>query len=834
MKFILSILAIFIFNFVNAQYILRGSVKNQDNQAVPGVRISIQNTTYGVITNHKGEYFIELKKRQTYPISYSMIGMQDTTVEINIQQKTTIKNIILIEKSTELETVEVSAKKINRGKEIIKSVQANRKNMARQFDNYSCNTYLKTGLEKTPNPRLSGSTEFDTVITSPEKMNFIESYSKSKFKAPNHYQEEVLAHHDYAEKTNQNFSATVSIDIEDEVAPRQFVPSNPYIFFEKIEDGDFNLYQNMINLPKISEHPIVSPIAINAFANYKFKLEDIFYEGTQKIYKISVTPRFKEAPLFEGDLYVIDKLWVIKSFELKINSAAMPFFKDFTVMQDFELIDSFWVPTRREYIYSINDFTNIISANTRVNHSNYKFNIPLEKGDFGNSVMSYQSEAFNRDSTYWLANRPIQLKEAELNFIAYQDSIEEFRSSEAYLDSIDNVYNKITFWDVTLSGIGFRNRFKKQNIYINSILNSAKIFGVGGFRYGLGGSYSKQFVNAQKLKLTGQIDYGFNNKDVKGEMGIEYTFLPTKFGSIKINGGDVYDLITNYNSVLGTFSRGNYVRKKHISLSHRIEIINGLYGKIGFSYSDRQSITGLKLSNWSEKLFGALNEPQPFDRYKISMLEVQFLYRFKQKYIIKQNEKLIIGTKYPELEVTYKKGIPDLFDSEVDFDFVEFKISDEINLGNFGDAKWSAIGGSFFNANSIRFIEHKFFRGSDKFFFSNPLKSHQLLDSTFNTNKPYFQGFFIHHFNGYVMNKIPLINKLKLELSAGASTLLIDEANYSHAEIFAGLEKKFKIRQQYFKIGVWGNTRINNTTTAAFQFKLSIDFFNSYTNTWSY
>lgn len=836
MKIIILLSLLFITSQLQSQYVLKGVITDQTSSPIPGARVFIDKTTYGVITNYKGEYFLELKTKGNYTVAIKMVGLKDTSVSIHILSKMTPLNISMRNYTKQLETVEVSSKKINVAKKVIKSMQDNRSSMANQFENYQSNTYLKTGLEKSMDSKFAKrSHSIDSIISAgPERMNFIESYAITKFKTPNIYSEEVIAHHDYAEKSQNNVSASVTFDMGTTIAPIQYIATNPYIFFEKVQDGDFNLYQNMINLPKISEHPIVSPISFNAFLNYNFDLGGIFYENGQKIYEIKVIPKFKQAALFEGTLFIIDKLWVIKSFELSINKAAMPFFENFTIHQDYELIDTFWVPTRREFIYTIKEGRYIISGNTRVNQSNFKFNQTFDSKTFNNQILSFKNDAFDKDSAFWAKKRPIQLKSNELKYIYKQDSIDAYLKSEAYLDSMDSEYNKVTIWDVTLNGIGFRNRFKKRNLYIKPLLNSAKIFGVGGFRFGLGGSYSKKFENAHRIKLSGDIDYGFNNKDIKGSGGIDYTFLPKRFGKIEVKTGDIYDLITNYNSVLGTFSRGNYVRKRFFEITQRIEIVNGLYGKATLSYSDRENITDLKLSNWSDQLFGTLNTPQNFDRYKIAMIEFQLLYRFKQKYIIKQNEKQIIGTKYPEIAFIYKKGIPKLFNSEVNFDFIEFKVSDEITLGNYGDSKWSALAGSFVNDASLRFIEHKFFRGSDRFFFSNPLLSHQMLDSTFNTRNPYFQGFFLHHFNGFIMNKIPLINRLKLELSAGASALIIQDISYSHAEFFAGVEKKFRIKKQYFKVGIYATTRSNTDNALTYRFKIGLDFFNSFTNKWTY
>jgi len=167
---------------------------------------------------------------------------------------------------------------------------------------------------------------------------------------------------------------------------------------------------------------------------------------------------------------------------------------------------------------------------------------------------------------------------------------------------------------------------------------------------------------------------------------------------------------------------------------------------------------------------------------------------------------------------------------------LEIGASDHVDFGTFGDLKWDVEAGTFFGktASEVQFIERKFFRGSDLFFFSPPLQTMQLLDSTFNTTRPYLQAFAIHHFNGAIMDKIPLINKLKLQLVGGAAALFIEEDNYAHVEFYAGLERVFKIRKQLFKLSTFYVVRANGAASVSLNFKFGIDFFNSFTNSWSY
>ena len=55
---------------------------------------------------------------------------------------------------------------------------------------------------------------------------------------------------------------------------------------------------------------------------------------------------------------------------------------------------------------------------------------------------------------------------------------------------------------------------------------------------------------------------------------------------------------------------------------------------------------------------------------------------------------------------------------------------------------------------------------------------------TLTSEYSYLRGNFIHNFNGNIFGKIPLINRLNLQLSAGVSTLLITGENLNHLETF--------------------------------------------------
>jgi hypothetical protein len=205
-----------------------------------------------------------------------------------------------------------------------------------------------------------------------------------------------------------------------------------------------------------------------------------------------------------------------------------------------------------------------------------------------------------------------------------------------------------------------------------------------------------------------------------------------------------------------------------------------------------------------------------------------------QKFMREPYRKVILGSKWQTFYTTYEKGIPTLFGSEVNFDYIELNAFDEIQAGRWGSTRWQISGGTFANKKNLRILEHKYFRGSDQFIFSNPLNSFQLLGPTLDTPNEYVRANIMHHFEGMFLNKVPLINRLKLMEAGGAGMLLIPDSDFYHFEFFAGLERVFRIKQDLFRLGVYAVTSTNPLENAQYTFKFGIAMLNPFSNRWDY
>jgi len=827
--------------------ILKGTVTDEKGEAIPYANVWIKNTTYGVVTDVNGRYFMELKNGN-HIIVFSFLGYETIEKEILMQEgKMIVFNVKLHEKPYSTEEVVISPDKRDLTKSIIQKAREKRKDNFDALKNYTCQTYMISSLEKikVKFTKTDSLIMTDSVLKKKmseiheteikDRLNLIESLSKTYFYSPHTIKEFILAYHDYSDKKitfDQTISAQISYG-EAPIAPIQAFEENNSLIFKDLNSCLFDFYANEIEFSGLCQKPLLSPLAYNSGLYYKYELLGSFYEEKKLVYKISVKPLFKTEPLFEGTLFIEDSSFALIGVDLKIDKSTMLIASEFRIIQNYELINGCFLPVRRELFYTIEDGAFQVMGNSRINHTGYKVNFS-EKDEFSNNeIKKFAEDAFNKDSLFWTNNRGITLKEEEKEFISTSDSIQKYYASDEFLDIQDSAFNRIG-WYTPFTGIGHSNHYKGYKFFIEGIISQINPFGIGGYRHRLSGFYQQRFKNNLFLETEEFIDYGFRNNDVKAKVGAGLTYYPLKFVRTFIRVGDYYEWVNNYASFEQIFSRSNYVRTKNISISQRMEVINGLFAELNAMYSRQTPIKNLKQDKWSDLFFGKINEPIDFDPYTKFEIRLNIEYRFGQKYYIKGNRKYILENEYPTFKIVYRKGIPAIFGSEVNFDYVELDGKDDFRFARWGTIRWEFNMGSFLNKQNLRLLEYKYFRGSDHYFFSDPLNSFQLLGPSLSTPNTYIKAAVIHHFERSITDKIPLINLLKLDIAAGAGTLVIPDDNFSHAEMFAGLERIFRIKDQLLRIGVYAVTSDNNLDTADFTVKFGLDFYNSFTDKWNY
>lgn len=847
MRFFFLILLVLSVNSIvtNAQSI-SGKVTDNENSILPFVNIQVKNSTIGTASNDEGYYKLNLKPGN-YTIIFSFVGYITYEHDVRITGNRNIQlNVSLQKLDNVLNEILISADQKELARSIMRNLRNNRKIFLDAIQSYETEYYRKASLQSNIPIKLKLDTLQIDSITEDVSINeefktvtskLFETYNKVYFQSPSRYKEIVIAENDYeASPLFQYLSIGISLNTRGlNISSLQNNTRDPYIIVFDAASADFNFFKNNLHLPLISDKPFLSPLASTANLNYTFDYHGMYYENNKKIFIINVEPIFKNDALFSGLIHVEDSNWILKKIDLNFNKAALNYCSELRIIQHYNSENNqFITPLTTELIYKINEGRKTTEGNIFIEYFNRKINVEIPRSTFNNEVIKYNSDATEKDSIFWSNLRTKQFSEQELQFAKKIDSLKIHYSSPEYIHKLDSSFNDIRFWSFIYRGVGHRNRIKGYEFYFDPLLSQINPFGVGGYRHKLGGRYKKRYKNDYLLETEGFVDYGFLNKDTRGKIGVGLTYIPEKFVRTFIRYGDHYEMINDYASVISTFSRSNYVRTKGFSIAQRMEIINGLFGEITFSYSNQTPITDMKLESWSSIIFGELNTPSDFKPYTKFDINLELKYRINQKYIMKGKRKILLDSNWPELSLIYRKGIPKLFNSEVNFDFIEVGVHHDMTLSRWGTSGGNLLLGSFVNKKNLRIIEHKYFRGSDILFFSNPLLSFQLLGPTLSSSTTYLRLNYIHHFDGAIFDKIPLISKLKISPAAGAGALLMTENNFKHIEFFAGIERKFRIKKELFRIGIYAVTADNTLTKPSLTYKIGLNFYNPYSQKWDY
>jgi hypothetical protein len=752
------------------------------------------------------------------------------------------RDFIMQENATEFSTVEVYSDKKDMARWIMEETRKRRRSIGDSLEKLQLNAYYITSLVAERVDTSVGAHKDTTgarVARKDRRIIKVQDYlcetQSEVFIDKQQVHERVIGFRDINddEPSDADYpSITMEIG-EKRVAPTQFTYVNPYVVQTKKAFTEFNIDAPLQDWPYVCEKKITSPLSSLAYLQYRFVLDRSFTENGKHYWRVAFSPIFRQEALFEGFLDIADTTFDLVHASLHVNKAALFYCRSFDVELYYEPVNGIWpYPTRKELRYTISESGKPITGKvdiqyTDVSASNHGFR-------FSQEIRAFDQNAFDHDSSYWAGQRKFALDSLALAHMHRCDSLQRYYSSERYKKESDSTYNHLKFMDFILRGVHYRSRVNGYSLIINPLVLQVNPVGIGGYRHRFGGKVQFDLPKAYTLETEGFADYGFRNKDVRGSLGVGLTYVPLRFVRTFVRFGDTYDMINTYASIGSIFSRSNYVRSRSMSIAQRMELFNGFFAELTFLYSDQQPINNLQQDKWSERVFKGVNAPVSFERYIKSEIRLDIQYTINQPYTIKKGRKLIHKSNYPEITAVYRKGLPGLFGSEVNFDYLEVGAHQSAELGRFGQMDWSVLGGSFVNSNNLRLLEHRYFRGSDALFFSDPLRSFQLLGPTLNTRNAYFRANYFQHFNGILLNKIPLLSRLKLTEAAGAGTLIIPSSGFRHAEVYAGLERVFRIRRELFRFGIYAVTADSNLGQARFQIKFGVNFYNSYTRSWSF
>lgn len=791
-------------------YKVSGIILDNKKERLPLASVEIKELKKGTVSKDDGSFEFYLE-RGKYDLVVSMIGFKTKVVTFHITNTDIAENVELeSDESAQMQEVVIKAKLRDRAEEIIKNVIRNKETVLDAIGDFSCNAYIRAfQLDST---FAKGKEAADSAAAT--------DFSKMAMT-------EVLLHVDRGANGQTK---------EERLAVNKSGKTESLFYLSSL-DGDFFIYDNLIKAPPVSKIPFVSPLSYSGLLAYRFKTLKIDRSIKPKVYTISIRPRQLSNATIEGEISIQDSTWNVISVDFRLPPAHMPEYDYMEVKQQYGAIgDSARVITRQQFLYYSKTKKGRIYGETTVVFSDYKLKQNFRKSHFGSYVSTTKLEAYEKDSAFWNAVRLEPLSRQQELYARYQDSVARYMKSEAYLDSMDRVLNKITWQKMLIFGQIFNDHKKERMWILPPITTLIQPVAFGGARLKLSAGYRKTYVSKKTLNWDADLSYGFRNRDVNGVIQFSRKYNPMNSGQFDVQAGRNFEFIYPNDAWVNVLKRSNIYLNTSLEARHGLDVARGLRIVNKFEIGFRRSVADYKVGNNADSILGIPNEPAvEFDPYNATYAEIGITYTPGTKYQVEPREKINLGSKWPSFYVTWRKGVPQLFKSEIDFDYLEFGIYQNINLGVAGITKYVIKSGDFLNRKDLRLIDYKFMRQGDPLFFQNPQGSFQALDSTFPVFNRFYQGNLVHEFNGALINKIPLFKKLKLQEIAGGGILIAPERDLRYAEFFAGIERVFKWPFNpltRLKLGVYVVTSVANKYNNPVQFKVGLTTWDRFRNRW--
>ena len=615
----------------------------------------------------------------------------------------------------------------------------------------------------------------------------------------------------------------------------QKVGSKAGLFYLSTTEGDFNLYQNLLDVPALCPLPIMSPLSNSALLAYRFKFLGAYQHPQYgRVLRIGMTGKQTANATLSGELHLVDTTYWILKAELKFPRHLMAEYDAMTLIQhnqldsqEYLLIDS------QRFNYSTKYGKSLNKATTLVDYKSITVVPNFPKNHFGMEVSKTTQEAYERDSTYWQQQRTQPLSNQETKFINTADSIKRVVTSDKYLDSVEAQINKVTLKSLVLEGQGYRDRKKGITLRFQPLWNIYQPWWPGGGRLSLWNSFDKTFENKKTFEFNENLSYGINNKDVRGTVYMSHMYNPYKRALIFASVGRDFGMVNMNAAYIDLFRRDNFYQNKHINVYHRQELINGLFFQVQGELSDRKDMSTYVFDEFGDSLFEN-NRPLKFIDHRAFFASFNLSYTPFQRYMSEPKQKVILGSAWPTFSINYKQAVPGVFKSNIDYQYLEYRVDHSFPWGLLGTSELRAVSGSFLSSRNVNVVDYRYQRRADPVIFTPPMFAFQQLDSTFTTFKRFYEVHYQHSFNGSLVNKIPFLKKLSLYEKAGVNVLYAPERrNLFFYEGYVGIDKLVRIWRDRFKVGIYYTAGYANLfEKPRYGFKINFEYYDRLNNKW--
>lgn len=753
-------IAITLLSFTNTSgqnLTIKGKVIDDKTQSpVEFANMYMKKALVGTMADEKGEFVLQTKLLpDTLVISF--VGYN--TFKVLISEEPKSKMIFKIsENVAQLSEVEVVTYK-DPGKHIMQEVIANKsKNDLKRFDNSVFNEYRKTEIDVYNLDTTKSNGFFKNVA------NIYTSYSGDSTAnlAPIYFTEKFFRTY---------HSNNLQTNIEHEIARKELGLSTDKLAV-KLEKFEFkiNIYDGIIPILKTS---FLSPVSALGLFYYKFIPLDTITDGDKQFIKLEMKPKVKNENTFTGIIWVEDGTFAITKYDIKTTKGSnINFINAISIKEDYVSISNkveakanVWLPKTYNTIIEFNNGLDLIGIPVHGDSTSKKVRL-LSSSVFGDYLIN--SENVNANNFYNTSKTTDSLGVVTNPISEFDDvyRLEKLTDKEkAIYKAIDSLKtNKKFIRETKLTAFiasGYWDFGCKVRVGPYSSLLSTNL--IEGLRT-RSGFWTLPCVS-KTFNFNGYVAYGFKDKVTKGGLGIKYVPITKRYMKTELFARSDYDALLDFDDELDKDNLFTLALRKNIPayqvFIQQVKLLQEIDINKDWSAKGYVAIKNLDPS-FEYKYYKVVDDKvvdfEPLKKINVNEAGISIRYAHNERTTIFNYDKIRISSPYPTFSFNYAYGFEGTKNTFFEYHKLVANITQELVLPIKGSLFYCVSAGQLFGTVPAILL---FTPSGNAYYVSNKYTFNNMLPYEFAADQ-YASIMLRYNMGGIILDKIPLINKLKL------------------------------------------------------------------------
>lgn len=731
--------------------VISGKVTDQaTGDAVPFVNVFFYGTQKGTTTDFEGRYSVSTYEGYD-SIVFSYIGYK--TQILSFEQGATQQiNVELESETVSLDEIVVMSGE-NPAWGIIRQVVRNKeKYNKRNLDAYEYDSYTKIELDI---DNITDGVKNEKVFRGIAKV--MDSIADLKGDNGNSYipiffsealSKYYVKNNPYSRREDVSKTKVSGIAIEDGTLTSQVVGA----FYQ-----EYNFYNNWL---KILDKDFISPIADGWRMYYDYEIMDTVLIGADSCFQLKIIPNRKEDPAFMGNIWITKDSYALKRLDVQIDkSSNLNFIEKIKIQQELTPTnEGYWLPLKSRILMDAaqpSENAPGIIAKFYNSIKNWELN-KLHPPSFYENQVNISEDMLIYEPDFWEKNRYDSLTKDELLMYKMIDTLKTvpiIKTGRKIFQTMMTGYFRVGKVDIGPYLYTWANNNIEGNRFVAGLRSneylSRKFYWKGYLAYGTADS---------RFKYRAGVGFILKRKPWT-EIGVQSKFDIEQVGlnSEKLTENYIFYAATKFNRLIGPYE----LRQQRAYFE--TGLAKGLQQRIEFNYNQFNPL--YKFEYYQEP-----SNPESAVRTNFQSTSIRLLTHWgrDESYLQNGNYRINMGPrKAPVFDFAYTYGFTGILSSDINFHKFELQIEQKINMGFLGTSNYRINGGYILGQVPYPVLENHV--GSESLFYTtaafNTMNYSEFVSDHYVSFKYY------HSFQGLIMNKVPLIRKLKWRLLGTASVL---------------------------------------------------------------